>query len=252
MSAARPVVRTALVLGGTSDIAAAVLRRLVPEGLEQVVLAVRDPSAAVGDLPLAPGSVTVQRWDARDTASHADVVASAFERLGHVDLVLCAVGALGHHAGRSMGAEQVEDMVATNFAGPAAALAVVADRLAEQGDGTIVVLSSVAGVRPRRSNYVYGSSKSGLDAYARGLGDALWGTGVQVLVVRPGFVRSRMTEGLEPAPFASTPPEVAEAVARRLASGKGGVLWVPRLLGPLFAVMANLPAGLWRRVAGDR
>ena len=253
MSRPRTIVRTALVLGGTSDIAAAVLRHLAGAGLEQVVLAVRDPDAAQVDLPLPVEAVRTVRWDATDTASHAGTIDAARSQLGHLDLVLCAVGMLGHHAGRSMGPEQVEEMVATNFAGPAAALAVAADRLYAQGSGTIVVLSSVAGVRPRRSNYVYGSSKAGLDSFARGLTDALAGSGVDVLVVRPGFVRSRMTEGLTPAPFASTPDEVGRAVERRLGGGRrGGVLWVPPLLGPLFAVLANLPAALWRRVAGDR
>jgi decaprenylphospho-beta-D-erythro-pentofuranosid-2-ulose 2-reductase len=248
-------IRTALVLGGTSDIAQAVLQQLSPSGLERAVLAVRDP----GDLTALelPGvEVHGVAWDALDIGAHQDLVAVAAERLGQVDLVLCAVGLLGHHAGLGMAPEDVDRMVRTNFSGPAAALAAVADHLVAQGHGTIVVLSSVAGVRPRRSNFVYGSTKSGLDAYARGLGDALAGTGVRVLVVRPGFVRSRMTEGLEPAPFASTPEVVATAVARRLGpsgtAGRGGVLWVPPVLGPLFGVLANVPGALWRRIAGDR
>ena len=244
-------VRTALVLGGTSDIAQAVLRELAGSGLERVVLAVRDPQD-VAEVVLPGVEAHAVAWDALDVESHAELVAEATERLGHLDLVLCAVGLLGHHAGLGMSAADVDQMVRTNFSGPAAALAVAADRLAAQGDGTLVVLSSVAGVRPRRSNFVYGSTKSGLDAYARGLADALAGTEVRVLVVRPGFVRSRMTEGLDPAPFASTPEAVASAIARRLGSGRGGVLWVPPLLGPMFAVLANVPAALWRRIAGDR
>ena len=152
-----------------------------------------------------------------------------------------------------MGPEQVDEMVRTNFAGPAAALAVAADRLVAQGGGTLVVLSSVAGVRPRRSNYVYGSTKSGLDAFARGIADAVHGTGVQVLVVRPGFVRSSMTEGLEPAPFSTDPATVAAGRRPgRCTRGRSGVVWVPPLLGPLFAVLANVPTPLWRRIAGDR
>lgn len=241
--------RTALVLGGTSDIALALLRRLGEDGLERVVLAVRDPDAPV-DLPGI--EVHSERWDALDVGSHAALVERAAELLGHIDLVVCAVGLLGHHAGLGMPAGEVDHMVRTNFAGPAAALSSVADRLVAQRSGTIVVLSSVAGVRPRRSNYVYGSTKSGLDAFARGVGDAVRDSGVRVLVVRPGFVRSSMTEGLDPAPFASTPEAVAVAVAARLHSGRGGVLWVPPLLGPMFAVLANVPAALWRRIAGDR
>lgn len=244
-------IRTALVLGGTSDIAQAILRDLAGSGLERVVLAVRDPQA-VEELALPGVEVQAVAWDTLDLGAHDALVARACEQLGRLDLVLCAVGLLGHHAGLGMSPEDVDRMVRTNFAGPAAVLAAVGDRLAAQGDGTLVVLSSVAGVRPRRSNFVYGSTKSGLDAFARGLGDALSDRGVRVLVVRPGFVRSRMTEGLDPAPFASTPEAVAESVGRRLRSGRGGVLWVPPVLGPLFSVLANVPAPLWRRIAGDR
>ena len=73
-----------------------------------------------------------------------------------------------------------------------------------------------------------------------------------MLVVRPGFVRSSMTEGLEPAPFATDPATVAAGVVRAVQRGRSGVVWVPPLLGPLFAVLANVPSPLWRRIAGDR
>ncbi len=252
MSAGAEMPRTALVLGGTSDIAAAILESLAEHGLQQVVLASRRAPA----VEPAPGagrvSCTTIEWDALDTGSHAKMVDEAAGLLGRIDLVVCAVGMLGHHAGRAMGPDSVDEMVRTNFAGPAAALAVVAEQMAAQGHGVIVVLSSVAGVRPRRSNYVYGSTKSGLDAFARGLADGLHGTGVNVLVVRPGFVRSSMTDGLDPAPFATDPGTVAAAVTRAIARGRGGVVWVPATLGPLFALLANLPAAMWRRVAGDR
>lgn len=252
MSRSVGAARTALVLGGTSEIALAILDSLADEGLTDAVLASRRPPASEPSPGRGRVTCTTLRWDALEVDSHSALVDSAVDILGPIDLVICAVGMLGHHAGRSMGPGQVEQMVSTNFAGPAAALAVVADRLAAQGSGAIVVLSSVAGVRPRRSNYVYGSTKSGLDAFARGLSDGLHGTGVSVLVVRPGFVRSSMTTGLDPAPFATDPTTVAAAVGRALRRGRSGVVWVPSLLGPVFLVFAGLPAGLWRRVAGDR
>lgn len=251
MSNAAAPVRTALLLGGSSDIGRAVLDAL-PAGLERVVLASRqvpevEPTIAAGRV-----ECTTVEWDALDIGAHEALFDRAAELLGRIDLVLCAVGLLGHHAGIAMGPAQVDEMVRTNFAGPAAALAVAADRLGAQGSGSLVVLSSVAGVRPRRSNYVYGSTKAGLDAFTRGIADALHDTPVQVLVVRPGFVRSSMTEGLDPAPFATDPDTVAAAVTRALSRGRSGVVWVPPLLGPLFGVLANLPAPLWRRIAGDR
>ncbi|MFZ4517101.1 MAG: SDR family NAD(P)-dependent oxidoreductase [Microthrixaceae bacterium] len=246
--------RTALVLGATSDIAVACVAELARRGLREAVLAARDPEAAASAVAAAaPGvRVTTRRWDATDVDTHRALAEEAADLLGGLDLTLCAVGMLGHHAGRSMGPGQVDEMVRTNFAGPAAALAAAADVMAAAGRGTIVVLSSVAGQRARRSNYVYGSSKAGLDVFAQGLGDALVGTGVRVVVVRPGFVRSRMTEGLDPAPFATDPATVAGAVADAVTRGRHEVVPVPALLGPLFGVLRNAPRPLWRRIAGDR
>lgn len=245
-----PGPRTALVLGGTSDIALAVLARLSEHGLERAVLASRTPPEPTPS-PGGVDCVTVA-WDVLDTGSHEQLWQRASDELGTIDVVVCAVGMLGHHAGVSMGPADVEQMVRTNTAGPAAALAAIAPRLVEQGRGTLVVLSSVAGVRPRRSNYVYGASKAALDAFSRGLADAVHGTGVRVLTVRPGFVRSSMTEGLSPAPFASDPDDVGIAVTRAVLRGRSATVWVPSKLGPLFAVLGRLPAPLWRRVAGDR
>jgi decaprenylphospho-beta-D-erythro-pentofuranosid-2-ulose 2-reductase len=243
-----------LVLGGTSDIAQVTLSRLVGLGLEQAVLAVREPDGVADRLAvIAPKlAVMVLPWDATAVETHSALVRDATAALGEIDLVVCAVGMLGHGAGLGMEPAEIDEMARVNFGGTAAALAAAAGQLAEQHHGTIVVLSSVAGVRPRRSNYVYGATKAGLDAFARGLGDSLRDAGVRVVVVRAGFVRSRMTEGLTPAPFATDPGAVASAIVAAVARGRSRVVWVPRLLGPLFALFRVLPAGLWRRVAGDR
>jgi short-subunit dehydrogenase len=115
------------------------------------------------------------------------------------------------------------------------------------GHGAIVAFSSVAGVRVRRANYVYGSAKAGLDGFCSGLADALHGTGVRLILVRPGFVIGRMTEGMTPAPFSSTPDQVAEATVRALRSGRN-IVWVPRVLRPVFAGMKLLPQSVWRRM----
>src|ERR1700684_3812642 len=107
-----------------------------------------------------------------------------------------------------------------------------------QGSGTIVVLSSVAAVRPRKFNSVYGAAKAGLDAFARGYADSLHGSGVSVLLVRPGFVTGRMTAGLAPAPLATTPEEVGVAVASALRSARlTRTAWVPASLSVLATVM---------------
>jgi decaprenylphospho-beta-D-erythro-pentofuranosid-2-ulose 2-reductase len=118
-----------------------------------------------------------------------------------------------------------------------------------QGHGTIVVLSSIAAVRPRKANFVYGAAKSGLDAFGRGLADSLHGTGVDVLLVRPGFVIGRMTAGMTPAPLATTPAAVGAAVAARLrGTSPGGQVWVPATLAPVASAFRMLPRPLWRRM----
>lgn len=246
---------TALVLGGASDIGLAVVERLAADGLSHVVLAARDPQAVerrLLDAPLGVPQVDVVAWDALDVDGHAPLLARTRATLGRIDLVVCAVGALGHHAGASLGPRDVDLLSRTNHAGPAAALAVVGHELAAQGGGTVVVLSSVAAARARRSNFVYGASKAAIDAFAQGLGDGLVERGVRVHVVRPGFVVSKMTAGLDPAPFATTPAEVAEAVARVVGSRRSRIVWVPWALGPLMGVLRLVPRPLWRRIAGDR
>jgi decaprenylphospho-beta-D-erythro-pentofuranosid-2-ulose 2-reductase len=111
----------------------------------------------------------------------------------------------------------------------------------------MIVLSSVAAERPRAANAVYGAAKAGLDSLAQGLADAGHGTGPRVLVVRPGFVKTRMTAGLRPAPFATTPEAVAEATVRAL-RGRAHTVWVPAVLRLVFAVLRHLPRPLFRRL----
>ena len=142
---------------------------------------------------------------------------------------------------------QAAAMIDANFTSHVTVLLAIAARLREAGRGTIVVLSSVAAVRPRKANFVYGAAKAGLDAFGRGLADSLHGTGVRVLLVRPGFVTGRMTAGMEPAPLASTPAQVGKAVAEAL-TGTSGEVWIPRTVGLLAAAMRVIPRPLWRRM----
>jgi len=116
-----------------------------------------------------------------------------------------------------------------------------------QGHGTLCVFSTVAGERPRRSNFVYGSSKAGLDAFAQGLGDSLVGTGVNVVVVRPGFVHTKMTQGLDAAPLATTPEKVAEATLEGIAKGAHTV-WAPPALRYVMSVLRHVPRPIFRRL----
>jgi decaprenylphospho-beta-D-erythro-pentofuranosid-2-ulose 2-reductase len=250
-------VQSVLLLGGASEIGLAVVERFVVDGCRRVVLAGRHPDAmADGAARLrAAGAedVAVVGWDALDPAGHATTVDTAMAALGGRDLdaVVLAAAVLGDQDRFDADPVTAADCITTNFGGPVTTLLEVAERMRAQGQGTIVVLSSVAGERVRRANYVYGASKAGLDAFAQGLGDALAGTGVRVLVVRPGFVRTQMTEGMDAAPFATTPEAVADAVADALAKGKE-LIWVPGILRAVFSGFRHLPRPLWRKVAASR
>ncbi len=123
----------------------------------------------------------------------------------------------------------------------------LAEQFRTQGHGSIVVLSSVAGERVRKANFVYGSTKAGLDGFAQGLGDSLDGSGASVLIVRPGFVHSSMTQGMKAAPFATTPDKVAEATVAALKKGKRTV-WAPGILRFVFSVLRHMPGPMWRRL----
>jgi decaprenylphospho-beta-D-erythro-pentofuranosid-2-ulose 2-reductase len=168
-----------------------------------------------------------------------------------VDCVVLAAAQLGDQAHLEEDPAAAAELATVNYTGPVSTLLHVGRRLREQGHGAIVVLSSVAGERVRRSNFVYGSTKGALDGFCQGLGDSLAPAGVHVLVVRPGYVHTKMTEGKEPAPLATTPEAVADAVADGLASGKH-VVWVPGTFRWLMVAFRHLPRGLWRKVSANR
>jgi len=245
--------QTAVVIGGGSDIARETLRLLAERRLRSVLLAGRDATAleAVADelRVLGVAAATTAHLDVTDVGFLEAFANEAGERLGEIDLVLVSVGDLGSSVVEDLDATAVAAAVITNFAGPAAVTMALAQVLRAQGCGRIVVLSSVAGVRVRKANFVYGAAKAGLDGFALGLADALEGSGVGVTVVRPGFVHTKMTAGLKPAPLAVDAPAVAAAIVRGLETG-AAVVWVPGVLRPIFAALKLLPRALWRRVPG--
>ena len=240
-----------LLLGGTSEIGLEILAALrLPAGTE-VLLAGRDEQrmAAAGK-ELGVQARTL-RFDATALGSHQALIDEAFAG-GDVDLVISAAGVLAGQQALDHDPLGAGLLVETNFTGHVTTLLAAAGRMRAQGHGTIVVLSSVAAVRPRKANFVYGAAKSGLDAFGRGLADSLHGSGVQVLLVRPGFVIGRMTAGMTPAPLATTPAAVGAAVAARLrrahGTAPGGQIWVPSTLAPVAAAFRLLPRPLWRRL----
>jgi decaprenylphospho-beta-D-erythro-pentofuranosid-2-ulose 2-reductase len=215
------------------------------------VLAARKPEAldaAASELRAAGASqVDTIAFDATDFASHEAFVVSVWDRFGDIDLVLVAFGVLGDQAVSERDAAAALEVVQTNFSGVVSVTVPIAQRLEAQGHGTLVLLSTVAAERARKSNFVYGASKAGADAFYQGLGDRLAGTGVHVMVVRPGFVHTKMTAGMAPAPMSVQAADVAKATVRGIERGAETV-WVPSQLRFVMSAVRHLPRAVFRRL----
>lgn len=244
-------VQSVLLLGGTSEIGLATVRALVARRARDVILAARRPTrleATATELRAAgASSVELVEFDADDIDSHPKFVEEVFSRAGDIDLVLLSFGVLGHRAGIDLDADEAVEIVRTNYLDAVSVLLPVARRLHAQGHGTVVVLSSVAGERVRKSNFVYGSSKAGLDGFAQGLGDSLVGSGVHVLIVRPGFVATKMTAGLQPPPLSTSAEVVATAILNGL-QRNARIVWVPPVLRWVMMIVRHMPRALFRRI----
>jgi len=240
---------TVVILGGRSEIGIELAVRLAPGA--SVVLAARDADR-LGEQTAAiraagAAAVSTREFDADDLDSHGPLVASIIAEHGSIDTAVLAFGILGDQGRAEADAAHAVAVVHTDYVAQVSLLTHLAAAMRQADRGALVVFSSVAGVRVRRANYVYGSAKAGLDGFASGLADALHGTGVRLLIVRPGFVIGRMTQGMAPAPLASTPSQVAAATARALAKRRRTV-WIPWALRPLFFGMRLLPQFVWRRM----
>ncbi|MFE1292042.1 decaprenylphospho-beta-D-erythro-pentofuranosid-2-ulose 2-reductase [Streptomyces sp. NPDC058751] len=238
-----------LVLGGTSEIALATARRMITRRTRTVWLAGRPVPAleeAAGRLRGLGADVRTLAFDALDPESHETVLGKVFAE-GDIDMVLMAFGVLGDQSRDEKEPAAAVRVAQTNYTGAVSSGLVCARALQAQGHGSLVVLSSVAGERARRSNFIYGSSKAGLDAFAQGLGDALHGTGAHVMVVRPGFVRTRMTAHLPEVPLSTTPEAVAEAIELGLRR-RSETVWVPGVLRMVMSALRHTPRAVFRRL----
>jgi decaprenylphospho-beta-D-erythro-pentofuranosid-2-ulose 2-reductase len=238
-------VQSVLLLGGTSDIGLDIVRALVADRARTVVLAARDRERAAAT-PVGEGAaVEAVALDATQLDTHEALLREVFERPGGIDLAIVAAGALGR-----AGDEQLLDageLQLVNGAGAVSLMAHTAREMRRQGRGTIVLLSSVAADRPRVSNFAYGASKTASDAFARGLQDALHGSGVEVMIVRPGFVRTKMTAGRDAAPGAVDAEQVTRAVVEGLRARRS-VVYVPGMLRWVMLVLRLLPRPIFRRL----
>lgn len=244
-------VQSVLVLGGSSDIASATALKLAGRQAKTIVLAGRNSQSMKGRAQAlrdaGTSKVEAVEFDAVDLDGHESFVDEIFKRFGDFDVVLMAFGVLGEQAQAEDDQKAALEIVTTNYLGAVSVAIPLVRKLKAQGHGVLVVLSSVAAERARKSNYIYGSSKAGLDAFFQGLGDSLDGSGVKVMVVRPGWVHSKMTTGLKPAPMSTTPDAVADAIVGGLDRGAHTV-WVPAALRWLMFAVRHVPRPIFRRL----
>jgi len=242
---------TVLILGGRSEIGVAVAQRLAERGHRKIVLAARRATDLDGEERTLrdAGAAEVVRveFDADRLDEHESVLRTITDEHGPIDVAVIAFGILGDQQRAERDAEHAISIVHTDYVAHVSILTHLANLVRRQLCNRIVVFSSVAGVRVRRANYVYGSAKAGLDGFASGLADALTGTGGRLLIVRPGFVIGRMTRGMSPAPWSSTPDQVADATVRALVDNRRTV-WVPPILRWVFALARFIPQPIWRRL----
>ncbi|WP_059035390.1 SDR family NAD(P)-dependent oxidoreductase [Gordonia desulfuricans] len=254
MTSHRSAPGSIVVFGGRSEIGVALATRLCAD--RPVVLAARRPDDLADQQAAVLGagarSVATVAFDADDTGSHPALIEQIVAEHGPIEAAIIAFGILGDQVRAETDVAHALQIAHTDYLAQIGVLTPLATALRTQGSGTLIVFSSVAGVRVRRANYVYGSTKAGLDGFASGLADALHGTGVRLLLARPGFVVGAMTAdlmatGVRPAPFSVTADQVADAVARAYRKGRGEV-WIPGLLRPMFFGMRLLPRAIWRRL----
>ncbi len=246
-------VQSVVLIGGTSEIGIATLHEMGKrKRLQRIVLCGRQSenlqrTAEILAADFVNAKIELVPLDLINSGTLSLVVEEIFDA-GRIDVVVLAAGVLPDAIRAMDDAEYAVASAKVNFLGPLEIGTAALSRFRKQGHGTLVVMSSVAAERPRKDNYVYGSAKSGIDAWANGAADAISGTAVRVLVVRPGMVRTRMSAGIPEAPLTSNPDDVAKVIAKRLSRGPVTV-WVPGKLRWLMFVLRHLPRPIFRKIS---
>lgn len=238
-----------LLLGGTSEIALATAERYAANRPLRVVLAARPSSrldAAAERLRGAGCSVSTLPFDAKAPETHAEVIEKAFAD-GDIDITVVAFGLLGDQEKAWTDLPTAVELAQVNYVAAVSVGVALSTALRRQGHGAVVALSSAAGERARRSNFVYGSTKAGLDVFYTGLTEALRPAGIKVCVVRPGFVHTRMTEGMSAAPLSVTPERVADVIVESVAHGREQA-WAPPQLRFVMSALRHVPRPIFRRL----
>lgn len=240
-------VDSVLLFGGSSEIGIAIVEALAPR--KRVILAgrpSRELDSAVASLSTSVPHVDVLQLDALEIETHGQALESVFVD-ADIDVVVIAAGVLGSQEVFDSDPRAAIEMTRVTYTGAASVALHCGKLLRRQGHGHLVIVSSVAADRPRPANYVYGSAKAGLDALGRGLSHALAGAGVEVTVVRPGFVRTRMTRGLAEAPLSTDAAVVAEVTARAVRKRRR-IAYAPPPLRVVMGVVKTIPEQIYRRL----
>ena len=240
-----------LLLGGNSDMGLAIVEEFLSRGPARVILAARKTDASLdaakARLQKAGASaVDTLAFDATDTDSHPQVIDDAFAK-GDIDIAVVAFGVLGDQEALWQDQKQAVSAAQINYVGAVSVGVLLGQKLKEQGHGQIVAISSVAGELVRRSNFVYGSTKAGFDGFYLQLGEALRDSGVNVLVVRPGQVRTTMTADLDDAPLTVNKEDVAKAVAKAV-DDKKDLIWVHPLFRFVMMILKLVPRPILRKL----
>lgn len=240
-----------LLLGGSSEIGLAICAEYLTKQPMRVVLAglADDPQweTAIAELTAA-GAIEVEwlAFDALDFASHPATIDAAWAG-GDVDVAIVAFGIMGQQEQVWQNQKQAVLEAQINYTGAVSVGVLLGQKMKAQGFGQIIAMSSASGVRVRRSNFVYGSSKAGLDGFYTNLGEALAGTGVHVLVVRPGQVRTRMSAGVKEAPLTVDKDEVARLTVEAADRNKP-IVWTPKLFELVMIVLRLIPRPIFRKL----
>lgn len=243
--------QTILLLGGTSEIGLAICERYLQNAHARIVLAAmpNDPGrdAAVAQMKAAGArSVELINFEATDPDTHPKMIDQAFAN-GDVDVAIVAFGILGDAEELWQNQHKAVLAVEINYTAAVSVGVLLAEKMRAQGFGQIIAMSSAAGERVRRSNFVYGSTKAGLDGFYLGLGEALREYGVRVLVIRPGQVRTRMSAHVKEAPLTVDKEYVANLAVTAAAKGKE-LVWAPAAFRYVMMVLRHVPRPIFRKL----
>jgi decaprenylphospho-beta-D-erythro-pentofuranosid-2-ulose 2-reductase len=243
--------QTILLLGGTSEIGLAICERYLQNAHARILLAAMpdDPGrdAAVAQMKAAGArSVELIDFEATDTDSHPKMIDAAFAG-GDVDVAIVAFGLLGDAEELWQNQRKAVQIAEINYTAAVSVGVLLGEKMRAQGFGQIIAMSSAAGERVRRSNFVYGSTKAGLDGFYLGLGEALKPSGVRVLVIRPGQVRTRMSAHIKEAPLTVDKEYVANLAVTASAKGKE-LVWAPGAFRYVMMVLRHIPRPIFRKL----